>query len=108
MWISGGSPQRGRQGQLDVPERRAVLGSPDGPDLIGSEFTSVTRDGRGRYYVSGGYSTALKVFDEHGTFIAEGRAVTYDMKPTRDDPTAVGTSEVADALIERMEVLARA
>ena len=23
------------------------------------------------------------------------------MKPTRDDPTAVGTSEVADALIEQ-------
>ena len=25
--------------------------------------------------------------------IAEGKSVTYDMKPTRDDPTAVGTSE---------------
>ena len=24
------------------------------------------------------------------------------MKPTRDDPTAVGTSEVADALIEKL------
>jgi isocitrate dehydrogenase (NAD+) len=36
--------------------------------------------------------------------IAEGRSVTYDMKPTRDDPTAVGTSEVADAVIERMGV----
>jgi isocitrate dehydrogenase (NAD+) len=36
--------------------------------------------------------------------IAEGRHVTYDMKPTRDDPTAVGTSEVADAIIERMGV----
>jgi isocitrate dehydrogenase (NAD+) len=34
--------------------------------------------------------------------IAEGRRVTYDMKPDRDDPTAVGTSEVADAVIERM------
>jgi isocitrate dehydrogenase (NAD+) len=40
--------------------------------------------------------------------IRDGRSVTYDMKPTRDDPTAVGTSEVADALIERMDVLARA
>ena len=30
--------------------------------------------------------------------------MTYDMKPTRDDPTAVGTSEVADAIIERMGV----
>jgi isocitrate dehydrogenase (NAD+) len=34
--------------------------------------------------------------------IAEGRNVTYDMKPTRDDPNAVGTSEVADALIDAL------
>ena len=35
--------------------------------------------------------------------IAEGKSVTYDMKPTRDDPTAVGTSDVADALIAKLE-----
>jgi isocitrate dehydrogenase (NAD+) len=35
--------------------------------------------------------------------IAEGESVTYDMKPTRDDPTAVGTSEVADAIIEKLD-----
>jgi isocitrate dehydrogenase (NAD+) len=34
--------------------------------------------------------------------IREGKNVTYDMKPTRDDPTAVGTSEVADAIIDTM------
>ena len=34
--------------------------------------------------------------------IREGVSVTYDMKPTRDDPTAVGTSEVADAIIDKM------
>ena len=34
--------------------------------------------------------------------IREGKNVTYDMKPTRDDPTAVGTSEVADAIIEKL------
>jgi isocitrate dehydrogenase (NAD+) len=34
--------------------------------------------------------------------IAEGRDVTYDMKPSPDDPTAVGTSEVADAIIARL------
>jgi isocitrate dehydrogenase (NAD+) len=34
--------------------------------------------------------------------IAEGKSVTYDMKPTRDDPTAVGTSQVADAVIEKL------
>ena len=32
--------------------------------------------------------------------IREGRSVTYDMKPTRDDPTAVGTTDVADAIID--------
>jgi isocitrate dehydrogenase (NAD+) len=36
--------------------------------------------------------------------IREGRSVTYDMKPHRDDPTAVGTSEVADAIIEKLAV----
>jgi isocitrate dehydrogenase (NAD+) len=34
--------------------------------------------------------------------IAEGKHVTYDLKPTRDDPTAVGTAEYADAIIERL------
>ena len=34
--------------------------------------------------------------------IAEGRDVTYDLKPTRDDPSAVGTSEMADAIIARL------
>jgi isocitrate dehydrogenase (NAD+) len=37
-----------------------------------------------------------------GAVIAEGKSVTYDMKPSPDDPTAVGTSEVADAIIEKM------
>jgi isocitrate dehydrogenase (NAD+) len=34
--------------------------------------------------------------------IGEGKDVTYDMKPSRDDPSAVGTSEVADAIIDHM------
>jgi isocitrate dehydrogenase (NAD+) len=34
--------------------------------------------------------------------IAEGQSVTYDLKPTRDDPTAVGTSEYADAIISKL------
>jgi len=34
--------------------------------------------------------------------IEEGKSVTYDMKPTREDPTAVGTSDVADAVIEKL------
>jgi isocitrate dehydrogenase (NAD+) len=31
--------------------------------------------------------------------IKTGKSVTYDMKPRRDDPSAVGTSQVADAVI---------
>jgi isocitrate dehydrogenase (NAD+) len=34
--------------------------------------------------------------------IAEGERVTYDLKPRRDDPSAVGTAEYADAIIERL------
>ena len=35
--------------------------------------------------------------------VREGERVTYDLKPSRDDPTAVGTSEYADAIIEKLE-----
>ena len=34
--------------------------------------------------------------------IADGRSVTYDLKPARDDPSAVGTQEMADAIIAAM------
>jgi isocitrate dehydrogenase (NAD+) len=34
--------------------------------------------------------------------IRKGDKVTYDLKPSRDDPSAVGTSEFADAVIEEM------
>ena len=34
--------------------------------------------------------------------IAEGKHVTYDLKPDRNDPTAASTSGVADAIIERL------
>jgi isocitrate dehydrogenase (NAD+) len=35
--------------------------------------------------------------------IGEGKDVTYDLKPSRDDPTAVGTSEFADAVIREIQ-----
>jgi isocitrate dehydrogenase (NAD+) len=54
----------------------------------------------------------LRHLDEHDAaarleaaisdLIREGESVTYDMKPRRNDPSAVGTSEVADALIEKL------
>ena len=34
--------------------------------------------------------------------IEEGKFVTYDMKPDRNDPTAVGTQEMADAIIAKI------
>lgn len=34
--------------------------------------------------------------------IAEGKDVTYDMKPNRDDPTAVGTREMAEAICRKL------
>src|SRR5207237_32957 len=56
----------------------------------------------------------LRHLDEHAAadnleraiadVIREGKDVTYDMKPSRDDPTAVGTSEVADAIIDKLGV----
>ena len=35
--------------------------------------------------------------------VAEGQHVTYDMKPSRDDPTAVGTREMAEAICRVLE-----
>ncbi len=37
--------------------------------------------------------------------LAEGKFVTYDLKPTPDDPTAVGTQEMADAVIRKLSSL---
>ena len=34
--------------------------------------------------------------------IAEGKFVTYDLKPSRDDPTAVGTREMGQAIIRQL------
>jgi isocitrate dehydrogenase (NAD+) len=50
------------------------------------------------------YEAADRVEAAIAEVIREGRSVTYDMKPTRDDPTAVGTSEVAEALIDKLGV----
>jgi isocitrate dehydrogenase (NAD+) len=38
-----------------------------------------------------------------GAVIAEGRDVTYDLNPASGDPTAVGTLEMADAIIAAMQ-----
>ncbi len=37
-----------------------------------------------------------------GDVIAKGKQVTYDLKPDRDDPTAVGTREMAEAICRKL------
>ncbi len=37
--------------------------------------------------------------------IKEGKYVTYDMKPTRDDPSAASTSGMADAIVKKIKEL---
>ena len=50
----------------------------------------------------GEQEAAVRIERAVAAVIAEGRHVTYDLKPTRDDPTAVGTQQMASAIIEAM------
>ncbi len=47
-------------------------------------------------------AAAAKLEKAVSAVIAEGKDVTYDMKADRNDPTAVGTAEMADAIIAKM------
>jgi len=51
----------------------------------------------------GKMAEADKLENAVAAVIAEGKDVTYDMKPDRNDPTAVGTSQMADAIIENIK-----
>ncbi len=51
----------------------------------------------------GKLAEADKLENAVASVIAEGKSVTYDMKDDRNDPTAVGTSEMADAIIEKVK-----
>ncbi len=48
-------------------------------------------------------SAALRLEDALKQVLAEGRSVTYDLKPRRDDPTSVGTREMAQAVIAKLK-----
>jgi isocitrate dehydrogenase (NAD+) len=51
-----------------------------------------------------GETTAADKLDRAiSAVISEGKSVTYDMKADRNDPTAVGTKEMADAIIAKMK-----
>lgn len=47
-------------------------------------------------------STANRLEEAISSVIEEGKFVTYDMKPSPDDPTSATTSEVADAIVSRL------
>ena len=50
----------------------------------------------------GEHAAAARLEAAIGEVIAEGRAVTYDLKASPDDPTAAGTSAFADAVVAAM------
>jgi len=50
----------------------------------------------------GKMAEADKLENAVAAVIAEGKNVTYDMKADRNDPTAVGTSQMADAIIKKI------
>jgi len=45
---------------------------------------------------------AKRLDDAVAKVIKKGKSVTYDLKPDRNDPTAVGTSQMADAIIKEL------
>jgi isocitrate dehydrogenase (NAD+) len=50
----------------------------------------------------GEHAAADKLENAVAEVIAEGKDVTYDLKPNRNDPTAVGTQEMAEAICKKM------
>jgi isocitrate dehydrogenase (NAD+) len=50
----------------------------------------------------GEHDAARRMETAIATVIRAGDTVTYDLKPSRDDPSAVGTSQFADAVIEEL------
>ncbi|MDX9714477.1 MAG: isocitrate/isopropylmalate dehydrogenase family protein [Dissulfurispiraceae bacterium] len=50
----------------------------------------------------GEFDAAQKLESAIAFVIAEGKSVTYDLKPVPDDPTAVSTSTMADAIIQKL------
>ncbi|MBU0880969.1 MAG: isocitrate/isopropylmalate dehydrogenase family protein [Candidatus Omnitrophica bacterium] len=50
----------------------------------------------------GEYGPAKKLENACAAVIEEGKFVTYDMKRDKNDPTAVGTGRMADAIIEKI------
>jgi isocitrate dehydrogenase (NAD+) len=50
----------------------------------------------------GEFTAAERLETAIASVVEEGKDVTYDLKPTPDDPTAATTSQFADAIIEKL------
>jgi len=61
--------------------------------------TAMIRSGALMLRYLGEAQAAQRIEDAVTRVIAEGKNVTYDLKAQRDDPSAVGTREMADAII---------
>jgi isocitrate dehydrogenase (NAD+) len=64
--------------------------------------TATIRSGAWMLRFLGETEAGQRIEDAVARVIAKGERVTYDLKPTRDDPTAVGTQEMAEAIIQAM------
>jgi isocitrate dehydrogenase (NAD+) len=64
--------------------------------------TATIRSGAWMLRFLGETEAGQRIEDAVARVLAKGERVTYDLKPTRDDPTAVGTQEMAEAIIEAM------
>ncbi|MGL4594653.1 MAG: isocitrate/isopropylmalate dehydrogenase family protein, partial [Thermoguttaceae bacterium] len=49
------------------------------------------------------FEAATKLENAVASVILEGKSVTYDLKSDRNDPSAVGTKEMADAICKKMK-----
>lgn len=64
--------------------------------------TAVILSGKMMLDYLGEHDAADRLERAVATVIAEGQDVTYDLKPDRNDPTAVGTQEMAEAICRQM------
>jgi isocitrate dehydrogenase (NAD+) len=65
--------------------------------------TAVILSGAMMLHHLGEHEAAQRVESAVAQVIADGRYVTYDLKATQDDPSTVGTYEMADAIIDCLD-----
>jgi isocitrate dehydrogenase (NAD+) len=97
----------GMAGGMNVGADAAVFEATHGssPTYAGSDRMNPTALMLSGVYMLdhlGEHAAARALQNAIATVIRKGDKVTYDLKPSRTDPTAVGTSEFADAVIEEM------